>query len=253
MGKIMPQDPIMELKQVSLAAPLGSSYLLQDISFSIPRGEWLAVVGASGAGKTTLLRLLNRLIEPTSGSIEFKHQDLKNLNSLELRRQVVLVLQEPKLLGMSVQQALAYPLMLQKIAAREINRRVSHWINILGIPQEWLERNELQLSLGQRQLVTIARALIMESQLLLLDEPTSALDVGNAMHVMEVLQNLVAEGKTSIVMVNHQLKLVEQFSDRVLYLDQGKLLQDQLNSLVNWQELHNQIAQARIQTEAEWE
>ena len=253
MGKIMPQDPIMELKQLSLAAPLGSSYLLQDISFSIPRGEWLAVVGASGAGKTTLLRLLNRLKEPTSGSIEFNHQDLKNFNSLELRRQVVLVLQEPKLLGMPVQQALAYPLMLQKIAAGEINRRVTHWINILGIPQEWLERSELQLSLGQRQLVTIARALIMEPQLLLLDEPSSALDVGNTIHVMEVLQNLVATGKTSIVMVNHQLKLVEEFSDRVLHLEQGKLLQDQLNSLVNWQELNNQIAQARIQTEAEWE
>ena len=73
------------------------------------------------------------------------------------------------------------------------------------------------------------------------------------MHVMEVLQNLVATGKTSIVMVNHQLKLVEQFSDRVLYLEQGKLLQNQLNSLVHWQELHTQIAQARIQTEAEWE
>lgn len=253
MGKTKPQDPIMELTQVSLAAPLGSSYLLQDISFSIPRGEWLAVVGASGAGKTTLLRLLNRLIEPTSGSITFNQQDLKNLNSLELRRQVVLVLQEPKLLGMPVQQALGYPLMLQKIPSGDINPRVSHWINILGIPQEWLERSELQLSLGQRQLVTIARALIMEPQLLLLDEPTSALDVGNAMHVMEVLQNLVATGKTSIVMVNHQLKLMEQFSDRVLHLEQGKLLQDQLNSLVNWQELHNQIAQFRIQTEVEWE
>ena len=253
MGKTKPQDPIMQLKQVSLATPLGSSYLLKDISFSIPRGEWLAVVGASGAGKTTLLRLLNRLIEPTSGSIKFNHQDLNKLNSLELRRQVVLVLQEPKLLGMPVQQALAYPLMLQKVAAGEINRRVSHWINILSIPQEWLERNELQLSLGQRQLVTIARALIMEPKLLLLDEPTSALDVGNAMHVMEVLQNLVATGKTSILMVNHQLQLVEQFSDRVLHLDQGQLRQDQSNSEVNWQELHHKIAQARIQTEAEWE
>ena len=253
MGKTKPQDPIMQLKQVSLATPLGSSYLLKDISFSIPRGEWLAVVGASGAGKTTLLRLLNRLIEPTSGSIKFNHQDLNKLNSLELRRQVVLVLQEPKLLGMPVQQALAYPLMLQKVAAGEINRRVSHWINILSIPQEWLERNELQLSLGQRQLVTIARALIMEPKLLLLDEPTSALDVGNAMHVMEVLQNLVATGETSIVMVNHQLQLVEQFSDRVLHLDQGQLRQDQSNSEVNWQELHHKIAQARIQTEAEWE
>ena len=253
MGKTAEKDQIMELRQVSLAAPLGSSYLLKDISFSLSRGECLAIVGASGAGKTSLLRLLNRLSEPTSGSIQFDHQDLKNLNSIQLRRQVVLVLQEPKLLGMKVQEALAYPLILQKISPQEIATRVKRWINTLGIPQEWLERSELQLSLGQRQLVGIARGLIMEPQLLLLDEPTSALDVGRATHVMEVLQTLIAEGTLSIIMANHQLKLVEQYSDRVLHLDQGQLSRIERADAVNWQELHKQIAQARIQTEEEWE
>ncbi|HBR74810.1 MAG TPA: cobalt ABC transporter, partial [Cyanobacteria bacterium UBA11159] len=105
----------------------------------------------SGAGKTSLLRLLNRLAEPTGGMVYFEDRDYRKIPVLDWRRQVVLVLQEAKLLGMTVQEALAYPLVLQKLPKNVIAQRVERIREVCHIPGEWLERLELQLSVGQRQ------------------------------------------------------------------------------------------------------
>ncbi|MDJ0732240.1 MAG: ATP-binding cassette domain-containing protein [Crocosphaera sp.] len=219
------KEPLLQLSDVGLSDSLGRHQLLENISFTVNTGDRLAIVGPSGSGKTTLLRLINRLQDPQTGSILFQSQPLKQFRVIHLRQQIVLVPQEPKLLGMTVQETLAYPLKLQKLSPKEINQRVEYWRSQLSIPDDWLERNELQLSLGQRQLITIVRGLMMEPTLLLLDEPTSALDRDKALQLIKVLRTITEDAKTTIIMVNHQLELVEQFTKQVLKLNQGRLQQ----------------------------
>jgi D-methionine transport system ATP-binding protein len=233
----------LELQNISLATTIGSRYLLQDISFTVGDRDRTIVIGASGAGKTSLLRLLNRLQQPTTGSLYFNSQPIEQIPIVQLRRQVVLVPQEPKLLGMSVWETLAYPLQLQKLPKAVIQERITTWQAKLHIPPAWLERNELQLSLGQRQLITIARALIMQPKVLLLDEPTSALDAGSSDRFMEVLIELSETANTSIIMVNHQLNLAQKFATRVLYLQQGQLKENLPAPSVNWQQIKDSLRQ----------
>ncbi len=241
---------ILKLEQVSLTSSLDSSYLLHNISFEMCQGDKLAIVGASGAGKTSLLRLLNRLISPTEGNIYFATTPVSEYSPVKLRQQIVLVSQEPKLLGMTVKEALAYPLKLQQLPETQICQRIETWSKALRIPEAWFHRNELQLSLGQRQLVAIARALVMQPKILLLDEPTSALDIGTATHVLNILNDLGTE--TTIAIVTHQLELVEKFASRILYLQQGKLLQDIPATTANWQLIREKILQVEAENAQEW-
>jgi len=246
-------SPILQLEQVSLAAPIGSSYLLQDISLTLEKGDSLAIVGPSGAGKTSLLRLLNRLSEPSRGFIAFEGRRYSQIPVIQLRQQIALVPQEPKLLGMAVTEAIAYPLVLQHLPPGEIRERTATWCKRLRIPEDWLERSELQLSLGQRQLCAIARSLAMHPKILLLDEPTSALDVGIANRLLQVLDELASTEQTTIVMVNHQLELARQFSNRVLYLQNGRVLEYRASDRLDWEQLRNALIQTEARETAEWE
>ena len=248
--------PILKLQEVSLVASIGSALLLQNISFTVHRGEKIALIGASGAGKTTLLRLLNRLNNPSQGSIYFQEQPLRQIpitHITQLRQQIALIPQEPKLLGMTVGESLAYPLRLQKLATVEINQRVDTWRNRLRIPETWLNLTELQLSLGQRQLVAIARSLVMQPQIILLDEPTSALDMGIAQHLLLVLDDLNQNNNVTIIMVNHQLELIENFANRILYLAEGVLTEDIKATATSWSKVRQKLLAIQQQTEQEWD
>ena len=238
------QTPILQLNQISLTDPTGFYSLLQEISFSVAKGEIVAIVGGTGAGKSSLLRLLNRLSEPTAGTIAFAGQPFSQIPPIQLRQRVVLVPQEPKLLGMTVGETLAYPLRLQKLPEREIQQRLDTWRSRLSIPEDWWKRNELQLSLGQRQLISIARGLAMEPQVLLLDEPTSALDAGSTNCLVEALHQLGKEKQVTILMVNHQLEVARQFAQRILYLQQGQLLADSPADQLDWGKLREKLIQA---------
>ena len=247
------QTAQLSLDKVSLSASVGSQYLLKDISFEIGKTELICLIGASGAGKTSLLRLLNRLSEPSAGTIYLEGQDYRSIPVIQLRQQIVLVQQESKLLGMTVKEALAYPLSLRGLERGQIQQRILYWSDQLHIPQEWLERTEVQLSVGQRQTVAIARALVTQPKILLLDEPTSALDAGKASQLLQVLTNLAATGETTIVMVNHQLELAQVFCQRLLYLQQGQLIQDSINnSTLDWVKLKDKLVQTEIKAAEDW-
>lgn len=247
------QTAQLSLDKVSLSASVGSQYLLKDISFEIAKTELICLIGASGAGKTSLLRLLNRLSEPSAGTIYLEGQDYRSIPVIQLRQQIVLVQQESKLLGMTVKEALAYPLSLRGLERLQIQQRILYWSDQLHIPQEWLERTEVQLSVGQRQTVAIARALVTQPKILLLDEPTSALDAGRASQLLQVLSNLAAAGETTIVMVNHQLELAQAFCQRLLYLQQGQLIQDSINnSTLDWVKLKDRLVQTEIKAAEDW-
>lgn len=239
---------ILSVEQVSLTDRLGFTEILNNISFQIKERDRAAILGASGSGKTSLLRLLNRLVEPTTGTLFFAGSPYNQISVFSLRKQIVLVPQEPKLLGMTVKEALAYPLILQKLSPSEIKTRITHYCEQLQIPESWFDKKESELSLGQRQLVTVARGIIMQPKVLLLDEPTSALDIGISTKLIEFLR---AQAMT-ILMVNHQLDIAEAFSDRALLFKQGQIIKDQQETQINWQELKQEIIETEQQIEQEW-
>lgn len=244
------QTAQLRLDRVSLSASVGSRFLLKDISFTVHLGDRICLIGPSGAGKTSLLRLLNRLSEPSAGTIYLEDSNYQTIPVLQLRQQIPLVQQESKLLGMTVKDALAYPLVLRGLEKSQIQQRVLYWSEQLHIPQDWLERSEVQLSVGQRQIVAIARALVIQPKILLLDEPTSALDAGRA---NQLLQVLATNSQTTILMVNHQLELAQSFCRRVLYLQDGRLIHDLPNSPeLDWHKLREDLVQAEIKAAQEW-
>ncbi len=226
--------------------------ILQDISFEVYEGDRIAIVGPSGAGKTQLLRLLNRLSEPTSGKIYLENQEYRQIPVLQLRTSVTLVAQESKLLGMTVKEALAYPLVLRGLPKQTIQQRVSYWMEQLQIPNDWLGRTEVQLSVGQRQLVAIARALVIQPKILLLDEPTSALDVSTSFRLLDVLTQLTQSDRTTILMVNQQMEQAQKFCTHLLHLQQGRLLTNQKASLIDWDNLRETLMQAQAQEDFEF-
>ncbi len=226
--------------------------ILQNISFHVSPGDRLAIVGESGAGKTSLLRLINRLSEPSSGKIYLKNQEYRQIPVIQLRQQVMLVQQESKLLGMTVAEALAYPLILRGLSKQNIQEKVSYWQEQLQIPEQWLGRTEVQLAAGQRQLIAIARALVTQPQILLLDEPTSALDTSTSTHLMNILSQANQPHSSAILMVNRQVDLAQEFCTHLLHLQQGQLVINQPTAEIDWGNLAVSLTQAETQALAEW-
>lgn len=256
-------QPLIRLENVSFHAKLAShkkvnlqgQAILQDITFTIPQSARICIVGASGSGKSFLLRLLNRLIEPTQGQIYWQNQPYSQISPLELRQRVGLTPQVPKLLGMSVEAALTYPLKLRQLDKDTIQQRLESCLQTLKIPDDWRQKNELQLSTGQIQLVAIARTLMMQSSVLLLDEPTAHLDPTMVNHLLQVLNDLVEQQNTTIVMVSHHIEQVEQFlrtqtkntqtknSDVIAQLQNGRIINRQIAAEIDWEKLKQNIAQ----------
>ncbi|MGL6281937.1 MAG: ATP-binding cassette domain-containing protein, partial [Microcoleaceae cyanobacterium] len=170
----------------------------------------------------------------------------QNIPAVNLRQRVFLLIQESHLLGMTVQEAIAYPLTVRSLPQTEINQRLQYWREQLNIPSEWLDKTELQLSVGQKQLVAIARCLVTQPEVILLDEPTSALDRGKAENLLRVLTE-ISQGGTIIVMVNHQLDIVKQFATDVIYLQEGEIRQNIVADCLNWQGLQNSLIEAEKQ------
>lgn len=241
--------PQLQLQQVDVVTALGNQYLLQNISFDIFAGDRIGIIGASGSGKTTLLRLLNRLSSPTAGQILFEQQPLPEWPVLSLRQQVMLVPQEPKLLGMTVQAALAYPLQLQNISNQTLQTRVTLWRQRLGIPDKWLNLTELQLSVGQRQLVSLTRACLTDPKICLFDEPTSALDPGTIERVVQVL----GASTMTLVIASHQFEFLAKVCDRILWLNQGQLILDSPIANINWLDIQEQLTKQARAEQAKWD
>jgi D-methionine transport system ATP-binding protein len=244
---------LLQLDRLNYTPPNFTRPLLSDISFSLAAGECITLTGIAGAGKSTLLRLLNRLKEPTTGQVLVNGIDYRSIDPISLRKQVMLVSQEPKLLGMKVREAFAYPLQLQSLGAEEIKQRILTITEELEIPTDWFDRLESQLSTGQKQIVSIARGLITRPQILLLDEPIANLDFSTAEKILKYITELARSQQMGLIVVNHQLELAAQFSDRLLYLQDGKLLLDKVSNSVDWHNLQQQIGEAESESMAEWD
>jgi putative ABC transport system ATP-binding protein len=204
---------LFELEHVAMSR--GGREVLRDLSAALPEGA-SCVAGPSGCGKSTLLRLLNRLADPEGGKVLYRGRDVRDLDVLELRREVCLVPQLPALLDGTVADNVRY-------AAGLWDRTpdVGRMLDLAGLDASYADRTASKLSVGEQQRAMLARALAVEPDVLLLDEPTSALDERARDSVEAALVDLCERVAISRVMVTHDLDQARRMSDWVVRLDLG--------------------------------
>jgi peptide/nickel transport system ATP-binding protein len=215
-----------------LGAPKQTVRAVDDVSFGVKRGQSLGLVGESGCGKSTVARTLLRLIEPDAGDIHFDGRDLRAAGAAELRalrRRIQLVFQDPYASlnpRRTVRQTLVEPLRVhgQGDEAR-IRAKVERTIQEVGLPLSALDRYPHEFSGGQRQRIGIARALVLDPELIVADEPVSALDVSVQAQILQLLERLRRERGLSFVFVSHDLGVIRHFCDTVCVMYLGRIIE----------------------------
>jgi cell division transport system ATP-binding protein len=202
---------------------------LNDVSFHIDKGEFVFVVGASGSGKSTLVRLLLKEMEPTSGKIVVGGRDLTRLKRSKvpmLRRNVGCVFQDFKLLpNRSAAENVAYALKVQGEHRSEIRKKVPEVLTMVGLGHRMHSLPD-EMSGGEQQRVSIARAFVNHPPLLVCDEPTGNLDPDTSVGIMQLLYRINMSG-TTILMVTHDREMVDKMRKRVIQLEDGRLSRDE--------------------------
>jgi peptide/nickel transport system ATP-binding protein/oligopeptide transport system ATP-binding protein len=212
------------------------------VSFDIAQGQTLGLVGESGSGKTTVGRCILRLIEPTSGSVQFRDQELVGMPQKQLRRlrqQMQIVFQDPYASldpKMTVGASIAEPLKVQRVAVNH-DARVAELLELVGLAPDHGRRFPHEFSGGQRQRIGVARALALNPQLIVLDEPVSALDVSIQAGVVNLLEDLQNQLGLSYLFIAHDLSVVRHISDVVAVMYLGKLME-----LAPAEEIYNSAA-----------
>jgi len=195
--------------------------LIADATFDVFRGEMLAIVGPSGAGKTSLLRLLNRLDEPTSGTVYLEGMDYRQVVPRELRRKLGMVTQRPYLFPGTVEENLRFgPLQRGESVSSEALAGLLERVGLSG----YAGRNVATLSGGEAQRVSLARTLANSPLLLLLDEPTSALDESSKSEVEALIREIVQEQGLTCIIVTHDTAQARRLAGRALLVEAGRIV-----------------------------
>ncbi len=245
-GVAVTPNTILEVKDLRKHFPLQSGGFLRriighikavdDVSFTVQQGETVGVIGESGCGKTTLGRCVSYLYEPTGGEIivksggrEFRLDKLERSNNSEFRKIVQVIFQDPfSSLNprMSVLRSVGEPLWVNGLASgQELEERVADIVQKVGLSVEHLQRFPHSFSGGQRQRICIARALVINPQLVVADEPVSALDVSIQAQMLNLLKDLQQELGLSYLFISHSMSVIRYMSDRILVMYAGKLVE----------------------------
>jgi len=221
------------IKQGLLSKTVGHVKAVNDVSFTIKRGETLGLVGESGCGKTTAGRSILRLIEPTEGSVKFEGKEVTTMNTGDmrrLRREMQIIFQDPYsslnpriTVGGMLSEIIKFHGLRKSDAA--VRERVEELLEIVGLRAEYARRYPHEFSGGQRQRIGIARALSVEPKFIVCDEPVSALDVSIQSQVINLLKDLQNQFGLTYLFIAHDLSVVEHISDRVAVMYLGEIVE----------------------------
>lgn len=210
----------------NLTKQFGDHTAVDNVSLQVGAGETLVLLGTSGCGKTTTLKMINRLIEPGSGSISVDGVDVRQQDGADLRRRIGYVIQDGGLFPhYTIAEAIATVPKLVGWHADQIQDRTRELIAKLQLPETVLNRYPAELSGGQRQRVGLARALAVRPPVVLMDEPFGALDPFTRRHVRRELFGLSELRETTVVLVTHDVNEALELADRIALMDKGRLVQ----------------------------
>jgi cell division transport system ATP-binding protein len=220
---------MVEAKNMSMNYTKGGDEALEDVTFSIDRGEFVFFVGSSGAGKSTLLKLIIRELTPTEGTLKVFGRDVGRLPRHRLpylRRNIGMVFQDFRLIDdRTAYDNVAFAMMVTGASRREIRKRVPHVLGLVGL-QEKTDCRVCDLSGGEQQRVGLARAIANRPAMIIADEPTGNLDPGTTLDIMNLLRSINLRG-TTVLVATHNRDIVDRFKKRVLHLDGGRLVGDE--------------------------
>jgi tungstate transport system ATP-binding protein len=215
-------SPLLEIRDLHVER--NGRIVLEIAHLEVEQGEVLAIVGPNGSGKSTLFLALARLLSSTAGEIRLGGKAAHAMPALEFRRRIALVLQEPLLLDLSVRDNVSLGLRFRALPAREIERRVAPWLERLGL-SSLADRSARQLSGGEAQRVSLARAFVLQPDLLLLDEPFSSLDSPTRAALLEELKSVLAETSTTTIFITHDLREARKLASRLAVILKGRIHQ----------------------------
>ena len=221
-------EPIIELNHLSKTFGGGENqvHALHDVSIAVQPGEIFGIIGLSGAGKSTLVRCINLLERPDEGQVLFHGRDLMTMNDKELRAQrhnITMIFQSFNLLEQRTAiDNICFPLELVGTPRKEARKRAMELLEIVGLPDK-ANAYPVQLSGGQKQRIAIARALATDPEVLLCDEATSALDPQTTDSILNLLQKINRERGITVIIITHQMSVIEQICHRVAILDHGNV------------------------------
>lgn len=225
--------PILEVKNLTYIYSAGTPFehkALDDISFSVERGEFIGIIGHTGSGKSTLMQQLNGLLKPTSGTVLLDGQDIWSDKKLtrQARFRVGLVFQYPEyqLFEETVYKDIAFGPKNMGLSAEEVDRRVREAAGFVGLTEQQLEVSPFDLSGGQKRRVAIAGVIAMEPEVLILDEPTAGLDPVGRSEILGNIQSYRKAKNATIMMVSHSMDDVARLTDRLLVMNGSKLAMD---------------------------
>lgn len=209
---------ILEIKNLSKS--LQETPIIKNINLTVKKGEILTLVGPSGSGKSTLLRCINRLIEPDSGTIYFNNEEYHKVPIFELRKKIILVLQESIMFPGTVRENILFGVNLQQ---RKHTISINQSILDAGLSESILEKNAEKLSGGEKKRVALARALALQPDILLLDEPTSGVDPKNIQTVEQNILTFTKQRFLTVLWVTHNIDQAKRVSNRIANVKDGTI------------------------------
>lgn len=225
--------PILEVKNLSHIYSVGTPFqhiALENVSFSVERGEFVGIIGHTGSGKSTLIQHLNGLLKPTSGTVMLDGKDIweNKTTTRQSRFRVGLVFQYPEyqLFEETVYKDIAFGPKNMGLDAEEIDRRVRQAAGFVGLTEEQLQASPFDLSGGQKRRVAIAGVIAMEPEVLILDEPTAGLDPQGREEILQNIQAYREAKNATIMMISHSMSDVAKLTERLLVMNGSRLAMD---------------------------